>query len=246
MDKERFRTVRQVANLRQGRNDWYRIENKTAGEPATVYIYDEIGWFGVTAADFVKDLQAVTADTIDLHLNTPGGDAFEGIAIYNSLKQHKATVNVLIDGLAASAGSFIAQAGDTISIARNAQMMIHEASGLVIGNASDMADMAALLDKMSNNVADIYAQRAGGTVTSWRDAMRAETYYSSSEAVAAGLADDVTGETDTTNNWDLSIYAHAGREQTPPPPTPARDMAPVMPINVAEFRAIFEKEAAGR
>ena len=213
-----WRTARPVARLRQGRNDWFRIENKSATRTA-VYIYDEIGWFGVTAKDFVDELNKLETLAIDLHVNTPGGDAFDGIAIYNALKQHPATVDVIVDSLAASAGSFITQAGDSVVMTRNSQMMIHDASGLAIGNASDMAEMAGLLDKMSDNIADIYTQRAGGTVAQWRDRMRAETWYSADEAVKANLADKVQGASDTPDDsWDLSIFSYAGREAAPAPP----------------------------
>lgn len=172
---------------------WYEIKN-IAADTAEISIYDEIGYWGVTASEFVKDIQSVQAKTITLHINSPGGDVFDGIAILNSLRQHQAAVNVIIDGLAASAASFIAMAGDTVTMAPNAMLMIHEASGLVIGNAEDMTEMAALLDKTSANIANVYAQRAGGDVEDWRTAMRAETWYSDQEAVDAGLADQILGE----------------------------------------------------
>ncbi|MEV0618550.1 head maturation protease, ClpP-related [Nonomuraea sp. NPDC050404] len=179
------------AQARVGR--WYELKN-LAADVAEVSIYDEIGAWGVTASEFCRDLQGVTARTLELHINSPGGDVWDGLAILNSLRQHPATVNVTIDGLAASAASFIAMAGDTVVMAPQSMFMIHEASGLVIGNSQDMADMAALLDKASANIAQVYAQRAGGDVEDWRAAMRAETWYSDREAVEAGLADAVLGE----------------------------------------------------
>jgi ATP-dependent protease ClpP protease subunit len=222
--KSHLKTARPVAKLRQGRNEWYRIQNK-AGDTAEVYIYDEIGYFGVTAQDFVSDLRRVDASNIELHLNTPGGDVFDGIAIYNALKEHDAAVDVVVDSLAASAGSFIAMAGDTVTMTRNATMMIHDAHGLVIGNASDMTEMAGLLDKMSDNIASIYAERAGGSIADWRGAMRAESWYSADEAVEAGLADEVKGSAKPDNTFDLSIYSYAGRDQAPAPiiPEPVDD-----------------------
>ncbi len=215
-----------ILNLGYGRRptmrnsaQWYRIENAKTPAP-TVYIYDEIGYWGVTAGEFAADLAALDAKSIDVRINSPGGEVFDGIAIYNALLTHKATVNVFIDGLAASAASFIAQAGDSISMARNAQMMIHDAQGICIGPAEDMLLMSEMLNKCSDNIADIYAQRAGGTVASWRSKMRAETWYSAAEAVTAGLADSVVerdGSDGASNAWDLSIYAHAGRDKAPAP-----------------------------
>ena len=216
----RWRSARPVAALRQGRNDWFRIENKSAAL-AKVYIYDEIGYFGVTASDFVAALSEVEAPKIELHLNTPGGEVWEGLAIYNALIDHPAAVDVIVDSIAASAGSFIAMAGDTIAVQRNAEMMIHDAMGLVIGNSADMAEMVDMLDRTSDNIAGIYAARAGGTAAGWRELMRAETWFSAQEAVDAGLADEVRGKSegkdDPANKWDLSIYAHAGRREAPAP-----------------------------
>lgn len=171
---------------------WFEIKNLTA-DVASVFIYDEIGLYGVTASDFAAELRGINARTIELHISSPGGDVFDGLAILNSLRQHPSTVNVVVDGIAASAASFIAMAGDTVMMAPQSTMMIHDASGLVIGNSRDMQEMADLLEKTSDNIAAVYAQRAGGDVEEWRAAMRAETWYSDQEAVTAGLADGVVG-----------------------------------------------------
>lgn len=171
---------------------WYNIKN-ISSDVASIYIYDEIGMWGVTASDFATELRGITAPTIELHISSPGGDVFDGLAILNGIRQHSAHVDVIIDGIAASAASFIAMAGDTIKMSPQAQMMIHDAFGLVIGNSRDMREMAEMLEKTSDNIAAVYAQRAGGTVEEWRSAMRAETWYSDQEAVDAGLADEVIG-----------------------------------------------------
>lgn len=223
---ERLRTARSVANLCQGRNDWYRITNAEDGSRASVMIYDEIGWFGVTAEDFNRELAGIDAETIDVEINSPGGDVYDAIAIYNALAQHKAEVNVTVTGLAASAASFIAQAGNTVRMMRNAEMMIHDARGLTIGNASDMREMADLLDRASDNIADIYAQKADGDKEDFREMMKAETWFSADEAVAAGLADEVVDPKKkdpdkAENTWDLSVFAYRGRSQAPEPPKPA-------------------------
>lgn len=213
---EHVKLARPTALLRQGRNDWYRIENKT-GTPE-VYIYDEIGYFGVTASDFVRDIGAIKATNFDLHINSPGGDVFDGLAIYNSIKNHPAEITAYVDGLAASAASFIAMAANKVVMARNSEMMIHDAHGLAVGNSEDMRTLADLLDKNSDNIADIYAQKAGGTVTGWRKAMKAETWYSADEAVKAGLADEIQGQTaDNQNTWDLSIFNYTSRKAAPEP-----------------------------
>lgn len=203
---------------------WFRIEAKAT--EAEVFIYDEIGYWGTSAAEFAQQLAALDVSTISLRINSPGGEVFDGVAIYNALKTHKATVNVSVDGLAASIASVIAMAGDTITVQRGAQMMIHDASGLAYGNAATMNQMAALLDKLSDTIAGFYAARAGGSLTSWRDVMRAETWYSPEEAVAAGLADVAAKDPAPENSaiprhtWDLRNtlgYRYAARSEAPEP-----------------------------
>ena len=144
---------------------------------------------------FVNELNAIDTKNIQLHINSPGGSVFDGIAIHAALVNHKATVNTIVDGIAASAASFIMQAGDTRSIEKPGTVMIHDASGLVLGNASDMRQMADLLDQMSDTIAGIYADRSGGKTADFRASMQAETWYTSSQAVAAGLADTVLNDT---------------------------------------------------
>lgn len=205
------------------RGDWFTFKN-LAGDNPKVYIYDEIGFWGTTASDFVDQLNEITAPQMELHLNSPGGEIFDGLAIFNALKQHSARVTVYVDGLAASAASFIAQAGDEVIMARNAQMMIHDGIAFAYGNEQDMLDTAGLLSQLSNNIADIYAFAAakrGFTTTEaeFRDIMRNEAWYNGKEAVAAGLADTITDpdEEPPTDKWDLSFYNFAGREKAESP-----------------------------
>jgi hypothetical protein len=142
----------------------------------------------------------------------------------------------MVVGLEASAASFIAQAGDRVTMAANSQLMIHDAFGVCVGTASDMEAMRDLLDFQSRNIASLYATRTGeGNVADWRDAMRAETWYSAEEAVDAGLADDVApkargkrrGMADVEDRWDLTIFKHQGRDQAPTPTIrPANRHAP--------------------
>lgn len=171
---------------------WYSIVNRD--DEAEIHIYDEIGMWGVAASDFIRDLAAIKAPRMSLRINSPGGDVFDGIAIFNAVQRHKAEVTVYVDGIAASAASFIAMAGDRVLMSPHSQMMIHEASGLVMGPAEDMRKMADVLDKSSENIAAIYAGKAGGTVEEWRQRMKDETWLSDREAVALGLADAIAGD----------------------------------------------------
>lgn len=234
-----LRSARPRASLRQGRTDWYRITN--LADRAEVYIYDEIGYFGVTANDLVRDLQGVKGSSIELHLNSPGGEVFDGVAIYTALKNHPAQVHVIVDSLAASIASVIAMAGDKVTMARNATMMIHDGHGLCVGNAKDMADMVALLDRTSDNIASVYAERAGGSAETWRGRMRAETWYTAEEAVQAGLADEIQGqENKTENSWDLSIFNYSGRDSAPAPVIEATPEPEPFTWDVEAFRAAME------
>jgi ATP-dependent protease ClpP protease subunit len=183
----------------------------------------------------------VTASVINLHINSPGGSVFDGLAIYNALKDHTAEVRVTVDALAASAASFIAQSGDNIRMGRQAMMMIHDASGFTVGNAKDHREMANLLDKLSDAIAEIYADRTGFPTAHWRNAMLVETWYSAQEAVDAMLADETTkgskdeDEQDKLENaaraavadFDLSVFVYPGREAAPEPPKAKAETDPV-------------------
>lgn len=222
MFSERIRTSRNRAEVLNGKRDWFRIEAKSAGE-TDVSIYDEIGFFGVTASQFTRELALISTPTINLHLNSPGGDVFDGIAIYNALKAHKATVNVVVDSIAASIASVIAMAGDTVTMSRGSMMMIHEPFALVIGDSREMRKAAESLDLMGDSIAEIYAARAGKTREDWRDAMAEETWYSADDAVKAGLADRVGEQATAKNTFDLSIFRNYRELPDSPAPEKAED-----------------------
>jgi ATP-dependent protease ClpP protease subunit len=182
--------------LTRGGNTGYRMANATTtGGRALIDIHGEIGVWGIDASTFIADLRDITGAEIELHISSPGGDVFDGIAIYQALLDHPAHIDVMVDSLAGSIASVIAQAGDWIRIGGNGQFMIHDAIGGVFGNATEMRHMADLLDMASNNIASIYADRSGNdTVKKWRDRMTDGvdgTWYTADEAVAVGLADEV-------------------------------------------------------
>ena len=215
-----------AANTKLARQSWYRVVD-AANDTAEVYVYDEIGMWGQSAADFVRDLAAVSAREVNVFVNSPGGEIFDGIAMYNALRAHPANVTVYVDSLAASIASVICMAGDKVVMRQGSQMMIHDGEGMCWGNAAEMTAMATLLDRQSDNIAGFYAARAGGKVKAWRDLMRAETWYSAKEAVDAGLADELDSTDDgkrktppgapMDNAWDLSVFRFAGREAAPEP-----------------------------
>lgn len=182
-----------AAGIAERTKPCYAIENADDGERARVYVYDVIGGWYLDSAEFVKDVHAITAPNIDLHVNSPGGLVFDAVSMFEAVRNHPAHVDTHIDGLAASAASFVALAGDTVEIARGGRVMIHDAAGIAIGNASDMREYADLLDAVSDDISGYYAEKAGGSAKSWRTAMQQTTWYSAAEAVEVGLADRVAG-----------------------------------------------------
>lgn len=231
------------ALAREPRTDWFRIVNVAETSSAEVYLYDEIGYFGTSAQAFVDEIRALDVTSIELHVNSPGGEVWDGIAILNCLRAHKATVTTIVDGVAASAASFIAMAGDEIVMARNSELMIHDAWGLCMGNAADMTELAGRLDQMSDNIASIYAEKAGGDIASWRETMRSEVWYSAQEAVDAGLADRVIAKDGepAKAKVDLSVFNYAGRTHAPAPIAPVSAFAAGSPAaSAAEGSAAVE------
>lgn len=184
---------------------WYKI-NADNPESAIVQLDGEIGW-DVVSSSFARDLNAITAPAIDLQINSPGGSVWDGYAIYNAIAQHPATVTAHIMGVAASAASFIAMAADEIVAYRPSEMMIHDAAGYLdlwmMANPADLArviteldELRVSLDQTSDEIAAIYARKAGGTVAEWRAAMTATTWYTPDTALAAGLVNRINGDDD--------------------------------------------------
>lgn len=196
---------------------WYRIENAAASGPVEVFLYAEIGMWGVTADMFLDELTPLGGRDITLRINSEGGEVFDGVAIYNALQRHNGRINAHVDGLAASAASFIAMAADEIIMEPGSQMMIHDAIGFCFGNEAEMEKMCAMLGRTSGTIAMIYAERAGGEAEAWREVMRGERWYDGAAAVAAGLADRVgEGRPRGQNQPDNRVSAGQGQSANVP------------------------------
>lgn len=170
---------------------WYSIQAKSSGS-ADIRIYDEIGMWGITAKQFSDELSAVgQVNQIDLHIHSPGGDVFDGIAIYNLLNKHPAQITVYIDGLAASMASVIAMAGDKVVMPENAMMMIHKPWGISGGNANEMRDYADLLDKVEGVLIPAYASKTGKSTDELSSMLEGETWLNGRECVEQGFADEL-------------------------------------------------------
>lgn len=161
-------------------------------QTADIYIYDEIGGWGISARRFTEDLLSLgNLSHINLHIHSPGGEVFDGIAIYNQLKNHSATITVYIDGLAASMASVIAMVGDTVIMPKNAMMMIHKPWGVSWGDANDMREYADLLDKLENVLIPAYVAKTGKTTEEITAMLEQETWLDGDECVEHGFADKV-------------------------------------------------------
>ncbi|MBM7424971.1 ClpP-like prohead protease/major capsid protein fusion protein [Spongiibacter marinus] len=190
---------------------WYSMAmsspQATANKTAEIHIYGYVGGWDVSARQFAKDLKELgELDEIALHINSPGGSVFEGTAIYNLLKNHKAKIETHIDGIAASMGSVIALAGDTVHIAENAYFMIHNPSGVVAGEEKDMKKAADLLAKIKTTMVNLYSSRSGMSEEEVIQAMDEETWYAGTEAVEAGFADFATEAQDLAACFDPDAF----------------------------------------
>lgn len=179
---------------KEGRK-WYEFTTAKAAAAdenptATLHIYDEIdSWFGVNAEALVTEISALAPETeLTVRVNSPGGNAFDGINIANAIMRHPGKTVTYVDGLAASAASVIAVASDEVVVSKYGQAMVHDARAGQYGTAKDLRSVADHLEKLSASYANIYADRAGGTVEDWAQAMADETWYNADEMVAAGLA----------------------------------------------------------
>ena len=206
-------------------------------DEAEIFLYDAIvdsdleaeWWGGVSPQAFVKELRAITASTIHLRINSPGGSVFAARAIETALREHKALVIVHIDGLAASAATFVAMAGNEIRMAPGAMFMIHKAWTYAWGNANDLRVTADLLEKVDGTLVTTYAKRTGASAEQITEWMAAETWFTAEEARDAGFVDQVTegdveAQASASLNWNLSAFlARVARPSAskPAPQAPA-------------------------
>jgi ATP-dependent Clp protease protease subunit len=199
--------------------NWYTITNKA--DKSEIWIYEQIGedfWSGggVTAKGFQKELASIKSNQIDLHINSPGGEVFTGVTIYNLLRQHPANITTYIDGIAASIASVIALAGDKVIMAENALYMMHNPSGLVMGNAEDMRKMADVLDKIRGTMTGVYTGKSGKPDDEINAMLDVETWMTADEALEAGLIDEIGIEMDMAACARfIPVMAKAGFKHVP-------------------------------
>jgi len=170
---------------------WYEIKNKA--DVSEIWLYDEIGFWGMGAKEFIVELNAIKSPKIDMHINSPGGDVFDGAAIYNAIKRHPAAVVSFVDGIAASIASVIALAGEKVVMAENAIYMMHNPSGFTIGTAEDMRKTADILDKVRDTMIGAYMEKSGKDEDAIKALLDGETWLNAEETKDEGFA-DVIGE----------------------------------------------------
>ena len=187
---------------------WYAIRAQATG--AEVSIYDEIGAYGVSAKNFLDELGKLPGEaSLTLRLNSPGGSVFDAVAIYNALKRHAGPVSVWIDGIAASAASYIAMAGDEVVMPENAFLMIHDPSGFAMGTAADMRAMAEALDKIKGSLVAGYVAKSGGAEADIAALMARETWLDAAEALALGFADRLAEPVRIAARFDVGRFRNA-------------------------------------
>lgn len=233
---------------------WYQMRAEGDGPPEVKIYADIDAYWGIDPAVFAEDLAAIDAPEIIVRINSLGGFVYDGIAIYNAIADHPARITTVVDSVAASIASIIALAGDHRVMNRGAEMMIHDAWGIVMGPAADMRAAADALERQNRKLAGIYHDRAGGTVESWLEAMSVETWYSADEAVEAGLAHEAVktqspDDGDSSRNAvDLSVFVHQGRADAPAPAMPdqtSTSSAPgAAPVEPAAEMAAGDQAAA--
>lgn len=219
---------------------WEFVRNEAAPGKLTLRVYGVLTswpWFEdeISAAGLVKELDETDGVTqIDLHVNSPGGEAYEGVTIMNALRQHPARVTAHVDGMAASAASLLLLGAGEVLMYPGSQVMVHDASSFAFGFAADLQKAAEDLDHLSQTMAGVYADYTGGSPAEWRDIMRAETWFDGDEAVEAGLATRVVkngASKDAEAAAAVAMlrqypavahYRYQGRAQAPAPRTPAR------------------------
>lgn len=186
---------------------------KAEGEEATIYLYDAIGdFFGIEAQPFIEELNNIKAKTIHLRINSPGGDVFDGRAIATAIKQCKAKVVSHIDGVCASAATYIALAANEVEMADGAFFMVHKAWSLVIGDSDDMLSMADLLEKVDGTIVSDYAKKTGLDDSKLKDMMAAETWLTAAEAKELNFIDTIYEGEEVENTWNLAAYENVPDE----------------------------------
>jgi ATP-dependent protease ClpP protease subunit len=185
--------------------DWFKVQAAADGE-SEILIYDYVGWPFNDPRDLISALAGM--DSVTVRLNSPGGDVFDGTAIYNALKSHKGAVTTRIEGLAASMASVIAMAGGKVQAYDNAMLMIHNAWVYSAGNQYDLREIADILEKIDGNILNAYYEKSKVGKRELTDMMKAETWFTAKQAKEKGFIDSIVDGKSVKAAFDLSIFAN--------------------------------------
>lgn len=206
------------------------IKADASGDVGQVYVYDVIdSYWGASAKDLVEALASMAGKPVALHINSPGGDVFEARAMVAALRAHDGPVTSYIDGLAASAATYLALAGDQVHITDGGMFMVHNSWTLAWGNKSELRSTADLLEKIDGTIAADYMRKTSAKSDQVAQWMNDETWFTAQEAKDAGFIDVIDGAADApdakANRWNLSAYANAPKLEEPPPQPDPADLA---------------------
>ena len=187
--------------------DWYEIK-ALSPDQSEIVLYDVIGWPFNDAGELVRAITGMKGKEILARINSPGGDIWDGIAIFNAFARHDAKVTTRIESMAASIASVIALAGKEVQAYQNAMLMIHEPWTVAAGSQYDFREIADILEKISGNMVDIYASNSSVGKREVREMMKAETYFTAKEAKEKGFIDTIIDGKGAKAQFDLSMFAH--------------------------------------
>lgn len=213
------------------------IRVETTADASHVYVYDVIdAWWGASATGLLTAFASVGKGDVHLHINSPGGDVFEARAMAAIVVAHPGNVAVHIDGLAASAATYLALSGNTVSMTQGGMLMVHESWTLAYGNKGELRKTANLLDQIDDTIIADYTRRTGKTAAEVRAWVEAETWFQAEQALELGFIDAIDANTKRDASakaqaqaqaarWNLSAYANAPKINVPEPTPPAPDLA---------------------
>ncbi len=190
---------------------WYSIKNEA--EEVDVYIYDEIGSYDISAKSFIDEIKDHKGKVLNIHINSLGGEVFDGMAIANAIKSFKGKTKTYIEGIAASISTVIALSADEVYMAENSLFMIHNAWGGSMGDAKEMRKQAELLDKISNEIARIYTSKTSLSSDKILSMMNEETWLDAKEAKELGFVDYITEPVKVAAKYDISNFKNITNEK---------------------------------
>ena len=185
--------------------EWYKIKNKSS-EVSDIYLFNDIGTFGITAQSFIDEIKEYEDRELNIHINSLGGEVFEGMAIYSIIQRRTSKTTVYIEGIAASIASVIALAADEVIMSENSLLMIHNAWGGTQGEAKDMRKQAEILEKITNEIAEVYVKKTKIPYNEIVEMMDEETWLTAEEAVALGFVDSISEPIQVAAKYDVSKY----------------------------------------